>query len=265
MVDDVKRSLCFPADSKTITKALEECKGNVNNAVSKLFELEERGSVSSSAHESSSVERDPDSDDEAIYGPNKKRERRLSRARKNHTDEKDGRRIHDLTSRLTSPGGSQDSLDSVESQAKVHNRPIKPLKARGRRIVVDDSEDDEDWKPDSSAESESPKAASMSQTTSAINGKPRLKINPPKPPSDHVDPESTPLTAVKTRPKELGAQRKVTARDRKDIKKQAQKAAAKERKQAHSGAEHKKDIPIHLKKGGANTPELSSGIRTLYI
>lgn len=79
MVDVVSSSLPFLADKPTIKRTLEECKGNIDAAVDKLMGAEENGSLSS-AQESSSVEREPDSDEEypGKDGPNKKRDRRPS-------------------------------------------------------------------------------------------------------------------------------------------------------------------------------------------
>ena len=79
MIDVVEKSLPFLADKPTIKRYLEVAKGDVNLAVSNMLEAEENGSTSS-RHESSSVERDHDSDEEMHDGPNKKQDRRLSRA-----------------------------------------------------------------------------------------------------------------------------------------------------------------------------------------
>jgi len=70
MVNAVTQSLPYVADRAAIQRMLEECKGSIDNAVSKLLDAEERGSVSS-AQTSSSIERDPDSDDDDLYAPNK--------------------------------------------------------------------------------------------------------------------------------------------------------------------------------------------------
>lgn len=71
MVNAVTQSLPYVADRAAIQRMLEECKGSIDNAVSKLLDAEERGSVSS-AQTSSSIERDPDSDDDDLYAPNKR-------------------------------------------------------------------------------------------------------------------------------------------------------------------------------------------------
>ncbi|KAF2103285.1 cysteine proteinase, partial [Rhizodiscina lignyota] len=56
MIDVVTKSLPFLADKLTIKKTLEETKGNIDLAVSKLLDAED-GGFTSSAQESSSVER----------------------------------------------------------------------------------------------------------------------------------------------------------------------------------------------------------------
>ena len=79
MVDIALKSLPHPLNLPTnrdkIKRTLSECKGNVNFAVSRLLP----DSSPEDSSRSSSIERDPDSDDENAKKPNKKRDRRLSR------------------------------------------------------------------------------------------------------------------------------------------------------------------------------------------
>lgn len=63
-------SLPYLADEYTIKKALEDSKGNVDAAVSRLLDAEDRGSVSS-IQGSSSIERE-DSDESTTSAPNKR-------------------------------------------------------------------------------------------------------------------------------------------------------------------------------------------------
>ena len=63
-IDVVMKSLPFLTDKSTIRKTLEECKGSIDNAVSRL--LDEDSGNQSSAQESSSIEREPDSDDDQM-------------------------------------------------------------------------------------------------------------------------------------------------------------------------------------------------------
>ena len=79
MIKVAMKSLPYLADPVTVQKTLESCNGNVDDAVSKLLDSEDRSS-SPSTQGSSSVERDHDSDDDDFSGPNKKQDRRLSRA-----------------------------------------------------------------------------------------------------------------------------------------------------------------------------------------
>ncbi|KAI9743434.1 MAG: hypothetical protein M4579_007730, partial [Chaenotheca gracillima] len=82
MIEVVVKSLPFLADRLTIKRTLEETRGNVDDAVSKLLDADDAGTNSGSVSSAqSSVERDQDSEDEdVVTGPNKKRDRRLSRA-----------------------------------------------------------------------------------------------------------------------------------------------------------------------------------------
>ncbi|TKA60997.1 hypothetical protein B0A49_09406 [Cryomyces minteri] len=249
MIDVVSTSLPFLADKITVKKALEECKGSVNDAVSKLLDAEERGSVSS-AQESSSVEREPDSDDDSYNGPNKKQNRRLSRATRSARKVKkpDG---HSLGSKLADHSESQESLASVDSEASnTFDKPLPPLQnttAAGG----------EEWRS-SSAKKEDSTSASTSE--SARKGPIRLKLNPPRPPS-----ESSSHASGKT----LQKQRGPTSREKKDMQKKAQKAARKQRQQAVSkgpagnGTTSANGPPVLSR--GRDSPAIESGFRTLYI
>lgn len=250
MMDVVSSSLPFLADRRTIKQALEDCKGNVDAAVSKLLDAEDRGSVTS-AQESSSVERDADSDDDAMNGPNKRRDRRVSRATRSVMKEKqDHRRF--LASQLAANDGSQESISSSPSQDPA----LVPLP--DSRNVSDD-----DWQPSDIKEEDGISESSQKPPT-------RLKLNPPKPPTSAGRPPG------KTQQRQAGPQsrrragRPPTARDRKDMKKQAQKAARKLRAQADAGDQQAqakldgKDLPL-LPKDRKPSPGINMGFRTLHI
>jgi hypothetical protein len=82
MVNSVTTSLPFLADDETIRKALQDNNGSVDAAVSQLLDEptstpSSPGSYSSQSG-SSSVERDADSDEEEeIWGPNKRQNRKI--------------------------------------------------------------------------------------------------------------------------------------------------------------------------------------------
>lgn len=225
MVDVVAKSLPYLSDKPTIKRTLEECRGDINMAVDKLLGAEENGSQSS-AQESSSVEREPDSDEEYQRGPSKKQHRRIKpkKTDSNH-----------VLSKLATYNDSQSSFTSEQSQ-NTDASSVKDVK----------TEPTEDAPPD-------PKPRPTI----------RIKLKPPKSPSV-ADPNS----GAPTQQKHTGPQ-KQTARDKKDIKKQAQKAARKERQQAaiKAGTEEvpaKNSISLRTK-GVTNAPPIESGLRTLFI
>ena len=226
MVDVVSASLPFLADKPTIKRTLEECKGNIDVAVDKLMGAEENGSLSS-AQESSSVEREPDSEDEypGKDGPNKKRDRRLSsRQKPKETDPSEMRAKFET---------HNDSHESFKSEASDSSSALSEKK-----------------KPNDLAADDRPRPTI------------RLKFNSQK--------ASSPAPALngQIQQKQQGPQRQ-TAREKKDFKKQAQKAARKERQQAAANddkSESAKANGMKLRsKGMVNTPPIESGFRTLFI
>lgn len=235
MIEVVSSSLPYLADRPTIKLTLEECKGDVNLAVDKLLNAEENGSQSS-AQESSSVEREPDSDEEYSRGPSKKQDRRMSARRRT----KDPDRSNSL-SKLTAQDDLQESFLSN----------ISDTSSRVDSLNADNVK----------AEEEQPKPADAPKRPTI-----RIRLNPPKPPPDA--PSTAAKPPGKTQQKQPGPQRQ-TARDKKDIKKQAQKAARKERQQAVAGASNPDSTVktgLSLRSQGMTaTPPIESGFRTLYI
>jgi len=245
----VHKSLPFLADKPTIKRALEAARGDVNAAVSSLLDAEENGS-GSSQQESSSVERDHDSDDDAHDGPNKKQDRRMSRisrASKPRTAESK----HAL-SQLATYDGSQESIGSWESETS--SQPDG-----SQQSTVTQPTEVEDAEPIVKKEIANTTDA-QPLVSSPIKKPIRLKLHPPKPP----DPSQR---VGKTFQRQPGP--RITARDRKDIKKQAQKAARKERQQAAArgddGAASTQSAGFALRqKGMTDTPPVET-LRTLFI
>jgi len=242
MVDVVSSSLPYLADKPTIKRTLEECKGDINAAVDKLLGAEDSGSQSS-AHESSSVEREPDSDEEYQRGPSKKQIRKPPirlRAKKRDSSQA----LSKLATHNDSQGSfaSEDSQQSGSSSESGVNTKIKG------EVKLEIKAESTDEKP----------------SDALPRPKIRIKLKPPNPPPSS---EST-NTGGHTQQKQQAPQRQ-TAREKKDIKKQAQKAARKERQQAAIKAgdsESKGKTAITLRtKGVTNTPPIESGFRTLYI
>lgn len=245
MVDVVAKSLPFLADKPAIKRAIEATKGNIDLAVSNLMDAEENGS-GSSQHESSSVERDHDSDDEAHDGPNKKQDRRMSRASK-HRQHRSAHSRHAL-SHLTVEDGSQESFTSWESETSSQPDSSLPNSLPSSF----DSREPFVKREEPASDPGQPKPVSRPPI--------RIKLLPPRPPEQLQ-------RAGKTTQKQSGP--KVSARDRKDIKKQAQKAARKERQQAavkgNHGSQSPSQIGITLRaKGMTETPPVDT-LRTLYI
>lgn len=231
-IDVVWNCLPFLADKPTIKRALEATKGNIDAAVSNLMDAEENGS-GSSAQESSSVEREQDSDDDGNNGPNKKQDRRASRVTKKGKPRSNETR-HAL-SQLETADNSQDSFASSTGE---------------------DSE--------ASAFPDSSQQSTTSTSTAPARPPIRLKLHPPKPPPDYEEKQQA---GKKTSQSQLGP--RVSARDKKDIKKQAQKAARKERQQAASKNTTSEPEPppdgVALRKNGlTQTPPVDT-LRTLYI
>lgn len=247
MIDVVSHSLPFLADKPTIKRALEATKGDVDLAVSNLLEADEYGSASSQ-QESSSVERDHDSDDDMHSGPNKKRDRRMSRASK--AQQSRSLESRQALSQLAAYDGSQESVNSYDSDASsgvestqlnTNTQPTQPSELNSRLKPEDST---------SASRSESPAKPTI-----------KLKLHPPKSPSP------SPQRIGKTQQRQPGP--RLTARDRKEMKKQQQKAARKERQQAAQRGTSRSQSPsvagLALRqKGMTETPPVET-LRTLYI
>ncbi|MCJ1360633.1 MAG: hypothetical protein MMC33_010641 [Icmadophila ericetorum] len=275
MIKIVMASLPYLADRATIHKVIEECKGNTDDAITKLLDLEERGSVSS-AQGSSSVEREVESDDEYNSGPNKKQDRRLSRATRalKGKEAKD----HDLTFRPKTHAHPPSSGPSPLQK--------KPVVNRSSVDEVGESED-EAWTPDPThvdSGSDSDVAPEDTAPKKPKAGGVRLKLTQPKPEVEHsIRPPSLERSQYPGPDNRTGAGRggrtqqrpsspkpkRITAREKKEMKKLAQKAQAKARKQGINGdkAANNKNgsIATVLKDGKENSPAIDVGIKTLYI
>jgi len=282
MVNVVTQSLPYLADRATIQRTLEDCRGSIDNAVSKLLDAEERGSVSS-AQESSSVEREPDSDEEALSGPKKKQDRRLSRATRTVLKEKEEQRKRDLALRLKESKPPKLNGHTPHQEDDKHEND--PKYENARKYEDADETEEEDWRDGTFKDSESASASASASDYSSTNNTSRpktngvkLKLSQPK----RETPNGTTIvftnnSGPKTQQKQHSPKpKRITQRDKKDIKKAAQKAAAKERKQgvavgkAVNGTAGTKGggggggVSL-VKNGKENTPAIEAGIKTLYI
>lgn len=225
----VEKSLTFIADKSTIKRALEQTHGNITDAVSKLMESVESGSPSS-AQESSSIERDPDSEDEDNYRPTKRRYQRLIN-RAAHDVAKARRQIA-MADRLAANNGSDESLNSTAVQVADSIASSSPAPTPSEV----DSKIDDDW------------TLSQTEDDAKTNGTApkeirRLKINPPK---------VHPPKVVKSHRRRL-----INGRERKNkLQQQAQIAAHKERSRIEAAAKSTSTTVKDEAATGAPTVEL---------
>ena len=297
MVNTVLSSLPYLADRATIQKTLEECKGSIDNAVSKLLDAEDQSSNSASQG-SSSVERDPDSEDEDVISmARKKQDRRLSRATRAVLEKKEEqRRMHELTVRM-----KERALPSTkEASSTPEPESLDTIKAHET-----DETEEEDWQDGSLNKDSTATSASTSASDSNTAAKPRasgirLKLSQPKQPDHVVDLSEYKHSAndkivdltldspTLKNPTEKSAAhdngddgnngkiinwqpaakpKRLTARDKNDMKKAAQKSAAKERKKgvAYVVNKSKKDTPFPIQKGKENPSTIETHIKVLYI
>lgn len=248
-IDNLSKSLPFLADKPTIKRALEATKGDINAAWEKLVGAEDNGS-NSSYQESSSVERDNDSDDDSHDGPNKKQDRRMSRASRAPNQPRSTESTHAL-SKLATHDGSQETFASWESESSLSSAAESSQDTAPRSTTT--SFDDSNIVVKQEAPKTSPSDAPARPPI-------RLKLLPPRPPA-----ETTQQRNSKTQQRQNGPPR-ITARDRKDIKKQAQKAARKERQQAATkSGENPAQVKLSLRAKGATEKPPVDTLRTLYI
>ncbi|KIW01946.1 uncharacterized protein PV09_06784 [Verruconis gallopava] len=240
----VMSSLPFLTDSQTIKHTLEKCRGNVNDAVSMLIEADEAGSISST-QESSSVERDYDSDDEQIWGPNKRANRsRLSRVARNLMKDSHRQRA-EMAAKLARNDGSQESVSKAVADLEIPD-------SKDNSPAPFDEEDE--WVPSSSD-------VPQDVSSAAQQGPARLKIN------------VTNSKVGKTQVRNQGPRPRanMTARDRKEARKRQQKEDRKKRAQQDSktASAGQDQLPILTKGDGAtgsSTPSHVDGpMKTLYI
>lgn len=282
MVRVVMQSLPWIGDEQLINKIIEECKGNIDAAVSKLLDAEERSSTSS-GHGSSSVEREEDSDDEDIFsGPKKRQDRRLSRAKRQIAQDKEERSTQDLSYRP--------KVDHLPVSVG-HPSSSKATQANIITLGADYSgTDDDEWRTRSSSkspESQSTASSVTSATDSSNKSKSqavgvRLKLTQPKryatPQNNQADrpnvstqPSVGRVNTGKGLPSQQGQlqQKRLTSRDKRDKQKADQKAAAKLRKQgiaverSFNGPNTVK--PLKVKQDKENAPMIEAHINVLYI
>ena len=248
MINAVQKSLPFLTNTDTIRKTLEECKGNLDDAVCKLLDAEDRGSIPST-QESSPAEPDRDSaddKDEEYCAPKKKQDRRLSRA-------------------------TRIAMKAKEEQCK---------KVSNIDTMTEDDlrspSDNDDWQDDPSykfSDSASTSASDRSSKPLPSSG-PRIKLSQPKPESEKDAQLSSPNPSYSngnfafigtSQQRKVGPKHKRLARrEKRNVKK-----AVKERKQVGADANVANSkataFAIISEKGKESSPAIESSIKTLHI
>jgi OTU domain-containing protein 3 len=268
MINVVTQSLPYLADRETIKKTLEESKGNIDTAVSILLDAEERASVSSQPG-SSCTERDPDSDHEEFVGPNKKQDRRMSRATKALRKEKAEQERRDTAQNATTTAEEEPAAVTATliPAIELPVRQYKPILPKDPPRILK-TEDDDEWATPSDDDGDGdfqPELDDINDDAASQysdRSRSQTRILPPTAPKPlHITVHTT-----KTYQKQPGPQRKrQTARDRVEMRKAAQKAAQKERKR--NGAQASRQLEVTSINVNKNPPpiDLGMGIKTLYI
>lgn len=277
-------------DEATIRKTLEEHGGNVDRVVSKFLDLEypssppSPGSYSQSG--SSSIERDPDSDDEEIRGPNKRQNRRMSRAAK--ASRKGGIIVAKIepeqaipTIELTEPDSqvssklptpstlspllqlvAQSQLPSNSEDVPQTDSTVKSKLHNTKKVIKDDeyiapSDDDRDgdFQADEDNDATSSYSASSGSQPASIDSTPPPRTRPKI------------IIRTKTAQKQQPPQRKklMTARERKEFKKAAQKQARKESKRSNANQQSTTSTTNNNRNRNSSPIEQVIGMKTLYI
>lgn len=254
----ISRALPSPPDHDVIVQALQDANGDHNKVLDKFFaDMDER--QTSPSAQSSSVERDFGSDEQELDAPQKRQDRRISRASKTALKTKlDGRQRVQKNSSLY----RDTSLDRLLA-AKQQVQPSQSTPPRRSVIVVEDSDDD--WSPTPLKDGDT---SSGSEYSSQPDPEPhvtkiKLRLSQPTPDCAQVRTPSPPQLA----PAANKVKKLVTTRVHNKLKKQAQKAAAKERRQVAAGAAHKHALePLTRPQSALSShPTMTSAIRTLYI
>ena len=236
----------FPVSREAIVEALEAKQGNVDEAFEKLFS--EQQDPSNPSGNSSSVERELDTEDEPGSSSNKRQDRRLSRNTKAVMRRRAEQKKEEIAAKLSNP-----SSDSYETLVNTH--PTLPRHGYMRYVVPDDDTDDDSPPPLKDSETSSSSEYSM---PSQSNLRQSLKINLNPKTTQHSDTKA--VSKNHSPPKRLAS-----ARDKKTIKKQAQKAAAKERRQMASNTKKRSSPSPAGHMGTSNHPAMTTGLKVLHI
>ncbi|KAL8713044.1 MAG: hypothetical protein Q9220_002904 [cf. Caloplaca sp. 1 TL-2023] len=275
MIDTVIDSQSYLDDRSMIQKKLEEANGDIDTVVSNLMDAHHPSSSPASRDGSSSIEREPDSEDEEISGPKKKRDRRLSRVSRAAIKEKEDQRKQDLLARmkvrqlLTTKESASPPIISV-NDVKVHDS---------------DETEEEDWRNESSFRDSETGSVSTSASDYSASSKPtsggvRLKLSQPKKDHDRLLPlpkithdshhaNTKHAISPPVVPKQMTVaprRRRLVRRDQLDMKKTLQKANAKDRKKSNAlRARGPDDLDLLTLGNKETTPAVEARIKVLCI
>lgn len=240
MIQAVENSCPFPVDGESAAQALELNQNDIDGAVTYLLEQDSGdGTPRTDSIESSS------SDSEMRDGPQKRQDRRLSRARK----ERQQMSLHEKLSKLDAR-----SLDSL-------------LRSESSSIRIHSSDG---W----SGGSSSPPPLDDGSTTPGSSYSPPSEEWPPKPaPSIKLRLTLTPESRQSPAPagpqklvlKQKSPHKRLSARDAKPLKKQAQKQARKERQQQQQQVLEQSDTQQTPSSSFGSQSAVTTEFRTMQI
>lgn len=259
MVDEVMRSLPFLTDRAAIERALQDYKGNVDNAVSSLMP-----ESSQSSGGSSSIERDADSDGDMEQMPTKKQNRRPSRPQPlGHGNSK-----QNLTVR------------TKEAANKLSPHPMRLSAAltniKGEKSYDPDETEEEDWRNDSTYKdsecaSVSTSASDYSAAPKAESGPIRLRLSQPKKQAD-TSPQHSSNSSVQSNIGDYDADAekpqtpRVIAKPRKRLITRDERDRLASLKAARlAGAHPNSALYTATQKQNQNSPVIDMGIKVLHI
>ena len=277
MIEMVMNSLPYVADRSVIKKKLEDAKGNADAVLTNLLDETQVSDSASSRHGSSSIEREPDSDDDDIIGPKKKQDRRLSRASRNNGKEKNGHPQHDLAMLMK---------DRILPLTQESSSP-PAISVNDVKLDDPDETEEEDWQNDSpyrdsESASVSTSASDYSTASKSPAGGVRLKLTQPKRDNEKLQPPmvKNSKSNLSIKPRQIiytGTARQFTGtvpptrrrynrRDELEKKKAAQKAAARDRKRTNAARTRAQEGVMPLSKSvKENTPAVEARIKVLCI
>lgn len=258
MVDEVMRSLPFLTDRAAIEKALQDYKGNVDNAVSSLMP-----ESSQSSGGSSSIERDADSDEDMEQKPTKKQNRRPSRPQPlGYGKPKQSLTVRTKDANMLSPDATQ--LSTALTNLK------------GEKSYDPDETEEEDWRNDSTykdfeSASVSTSASDYSAAPKAESGPIRLRLSQPKKQADKPSQDSS-NSSVQSNIGDYDADAekpqkpRVIAKPRKRLISRDERDRLASLKAARlAGAHPNSALYTATQKQNQNTPVIDMGIKVLHI